>query len=238
MYFCIVTVMYKSRIKAHINYRESCAIIYHCKYLGLNSQPVSDNMWDIIEEEVVKLDIIECIKSKRSIRNYEERPISNEDINQLIELGTMASTGSGMEPWAFLVIKNREEIENWSEKIKTHIRENIEIFPYMQQYESWLTNPKFSVFNNAGTLLVIYGNTASHWYVYDCTLAAGNIMLAAHSKGIGTCWIGFAEYMFNTDEFKKQYGVPLDYNVVCPLSMGYTKGTAKPPVRKPPIIFE
>ena len=85
--------------------------------------------------------------------------------------------------------------------------------------------------------MIIYGNTDSHWNVYDCSLVAGNIMLGAYEMGIGSCWIGFGEYMLNTKEFKKKYGVPENFQVVCPLTLGYMKIKPKPPVRKAPIIF-
>lgn len=185
------------------------------------------------------MDIIESISNKRSVRVYKEEPVSVNTLNELIVLGTKASTGSGMEPWGFVILNDKAEIDMWSERIKTHLLNNLQDYPYLCQYESWLTNPKFSVFNHAGTLLVIYGNTDSHWFQYDCTLAAGNIMLAAYSRGIGTCWIGFAEYMLNTGEFKNRYHVPANYELVCPMTMGYMKDDAafNPPKRKAPIIF-
>lgn len=183
------------------------------------------------------MDIFECISTKRSIRTYEDRCITCEDMEKLLQLGTKASTGSGMEPWGFVVINDKDEINEWSEKIKKHLLDNIENFPYLMQYKSWLESRKYSVFNHANTLLVIYGNKDSHWRVYDCSLAAGNIMLAAHEMGIGTCWIGFGEYMLNTKEFKERYHVPEHYELVCPMSMGYMKEKLNEPKRKAPLIF-
>ena len=183
------------------------------------------------------MDIFECIKTKRSIRVYEDKSISDEDIDKLIELGTMASTGSGMEPWGFVILNDKEEINEWSERIKKYLLENMNDYTYLKQYESWLKNPKYSIFNNANTLLLIYGDKNSHWRTYDCSLAAGNIMLAAHEMGIGTCWIGFAEYMLNTDEFKKKYNVPENFELVCPMSIGYMKKRLNPPERKKATIF-
>ncbi|KMT22567.1 nitroreductase family protein [Clostridium cylindrosporum] len=183
------------------------------------------------------MDILECINSKRSIRAYTDEIIPEETLNNIIKLGTKASTGSGQEPWGFVVIQDKDEIDSLSEITKKYLLENMEKYPYLNQYESWLTNPRFSVFNHANTLLIIYGNTESHWHVYDCSLAAGNIMLAAHSMGIGTCWIGFAEHTLNTKEFKGKYNVPEQYELVCPMSIGYMKAKLAPPNRKKPIIF-
>ena len=129
------------------------------------------------------------------------------------------------------------EIDTLSKEIKNYLLENLENYPYLNQYESWLKNDKYSIFNHAPSLIIIYGSIESHWYVYDCTLAAGNIMLAAQNMGIGTCWIGFAEYYLNTTEFKSKYNVPANYELVAPLSCGFMKTKMQPPKRKPPIIF-
>lgn len=183
------------------------------------------------------MDIRDCIRTRRSVRAYKEQTISTETIAELIKSGTMAATGSNQQPWGFVSIGDKQEIEDWSEKTKKHLLENLDQIPFLAQYKSWLENPKFSVFNHAPNLLVIYGNTDSHFYINDCTLAAANIMLDAHGMGIGTCWIGFAEFMLNTKEFKEKYNVPENYQLVCPLSMGYEKIELTPPERKEPLIF-
>lgn len=186
---------------------------------------------------VLIVNVKECISSKRSVRSYTEREISNEVISELITLGTKASTGSNQQPWGFVVIKDQEEIQILSEDIKKDLLKNFEQYPYLEQYKSWLTNPKFNVFNHSSYLMIIYGDTSSHWYAYDCTLAAGNIMLAAHEMGIGTCWIGFAEHLCNTPEFKEKYNVPSDFELVCPITMGYMKTQLSNPTREEPKVF-
>lgn len=183
------------------------------------------------------MNVIECINEKRSARVYKEEQIPFQEIQELLTLGTKASTGSNEQPWGFVVIQDKEEINNLSNEIKTYLLKNFEKYPYLHQYETWLKNDKYSVFNHAPSLIIIYGNTDSHWYLYDCSLAAGNIMLAAHSMGIGTCWIGFAEYYLNTPEFKLKYNIPENYELVAPLSCGYMKVTLEVPKRKPPVIF-
>jgi len=183
------------------------------------------------------MDIIDCINSRRSGRSYKDKPISKETLQELIVLGTKAPTGSYEQPWGFVVLQDQTEIDQLSEDIKKYIAGNIESFPYFKQYESWMTDSSFHVFYHASTVLIIYGNTKSHWYIYDCSLMAENIMLSAYSKGIATCWIGFSEYMCNTKEFKEKHNVPAHYELVCPLSMGYSNKDSKPPKRKEPMIF-
>jgi len=183
------------------------------------------------------MDVLECISTRRSIRSYTDEQIPEETLLELIELGTKAPTGSKQEPWGFVILQDQGEIENLSAKAKQIILENFDAYPHFKQYQNLVEDPKFNIFNNAPTVLVIYGNTASHWYVYDCSLAAGNIMLAAYSKGIGSCWIGFAEAILNTQEFKDKHGVPEEFNLVCAIGLGYMKEKLEPPTRKKPLIF-
>lgn len=183
------------------------------------------------------MNLKECINSRRSIRSYTDEVLPDDAINELLVLGTKAATGSNVQPWGFVVIKDKAAIDAMSEEIKKEIHDNLEEYPYFRQYESWLTNPKFHVFNRANCIMAIYGDTSSKWYDKDCTLAAANIMLAAHDMGIGTCWIGFAERYCSTPEFKLRYNVPGKFNLVCTLSMGYMKMQMSPPERKIPKVF-
>nr|WP_312984655.1 nitroreductase family protein [Clostridioides sp.] len=183
------------------------------------------------------MDILECISSKRSGRSYTDQEITDDTFNELLNLGVKAATGSNEQPWGFVIIKDKEEIEKLNLEIKKYVAENLENLPYFKQYESWLHNPKMDLLYRSPYLLLIYGNTDSHWHVYDCTLAASNIMLAAHSMGIGTCWIGFAEDVCDTKEFKEKYNVPENYSLITTLTMGYMKKELDPPVRKEPKVF-
>lgn len=183
------------------------------------------------------MNITECINNRRSSRSFTSQEVSHDMIHQLITLGTKAATGSYGQPWGFVIITDKRELNNLSDEAKKYMLENFDDFPYFHQYEDWLKDKKFSIFYGAPCLLIIYGNTNSHWYTYDCTLAAGNIMLAAKEYGLGTCWIGFAEYTCNTTEFKTKYNIPHHYNLVCPMIIGYPKLIMKPPKRKPATIF-
>lgn len=186
---------------------------------------------------MLNVNVKECINSRRSVRSYTDELISDEVINELLVLGTKAATGSNCQPWGFVVIKDKDAIQSMSDEIKVKLHENLEEYPYFKQYEKWLTNPKFNVFNRANCILAIYGDTSTHFYDKDCSLAAANIILAANDMGIGTCWIGFAESYFSTPEFKAKYNVLENYDIVCTLSMGYMKVQMAPPERDAPKVF-
>ena len=133
------------------------------------------------------MELMDYLTTRRSIRRYQDRPIPKETMEELIRIATLAPTGSGEQPWGFLVLDKKEEIDALSETIKAWLKENLEQYPWLARYEKWYTNPKFHVFNRAGTVLLIYGNTQSHWYVYDGSLAAAQVMAAGAEQGIGCC---------------------------------------------------
>lgn len=183
------------------------------------------------------MEVLECIQSKRSVRKYKDRKIEEKTIQTLIELGCKASTGCNLQPWGFVIIQNKEEIDQLSRQIKSNLLQNLTKYPHFMQFKSSLENPDYHIFHHANQLLLIYGNRHSHYYREDCTLCAANIMLAAHSMQIGTCWIGFAEYELNTITFKQAHQVPEEFELVCPLTIGYEIGPLAPPQRKAPLIF-
>ena len=183
------------------------------------------------------MDIIQAIETRRSIRSYTEQPVEKNVLEKLVRLAVKAPTGSGMEPWGFVVLQDRQEIDELSERIKRKILEHPENYPQFAQYLSWLQNSHYHIFNHAGTVVVIYGDTASPWHMYDCSLVAGNIMLAAAEEGLGCCWIGFAEALFNEEDFKAAHHVPERFHLVSTLSMGYTKVGVPPCTRKDPVFF-
>lgn len=183
------------------------------------------------------MNLIDCLKTRRSGRIYTDRKISGETLQELIDLGIKAPTGSNYQPWGFVVIEDKAEIDSYSEAIKADMLANLDNMPAFKQYEKWMTNPKFHVFNRAQTLLVVYGDTRTPWYIYDCTMAAYNIMLAGWAMNIGTCWIGFAHKLFGSPEIKAKYNVPEHFELVCPMSMGYLKNPLEPGERKPARVF-
>ncbi len=179
----------------------------------------------------------QIIKGRRSVRAYEDRPVPEEVIKELITLGTWAPTASRMQPWAFVVIEDREFMREWSDRAKELLLGQMENNKYLQQYRALMENKEFNIFYNAPCLILIYGNPVSPNHVIDCTLAAQNIMLAAYEKGMGTCWIGFAMQTGNMPEMKQKLGVPENYRLVAPLVLGYPRGEWPPVPRKEPLIL-
>lgn len=179
----------------------------------------------------------EIIRGRRSVRAYEDRPVAEELIRELIDLGIHAPTASRMQPWAFVVVQDKALMLEWSDRAKEQLLAQMDSNPYLQQYRALLENKQFNIFYDAPCLLVIYGDKASPNHVIDCTLAAQNIMLSAYEKGLGTCWIGFSMQVGNEPAMKQKLGVPENYRLVAPLVLGYPKGQWPYVPRREPVIF-
>jgi nitroreductase len=105
----------------------------------------------------------------------------------------------------------------------------------MQQYEKMIKEPEYNIFYNAPALIVVYGNTESFWYVYDCSMVAYNLHLLAEESGLGACWIGFAHNVFSSKETKVEFGIPQGFELVAPVIIGrpVRSGATAEVARKP-----
>ncbi|MCX6801661.1 MAG: nitroreductase family protein [Candidatus Diapherotrites archaeon] len=96
---------------------------------------------------------------------------------------------------------------------------------------------KGTIFYNAPLLIVISGKTGYDYLKDDVNLAVQNMFLAAHSLGLGSCWIGLAKPLNNDDAARKELGIPSDMEIVAPLIFGYPKKQDKSiPKREPRIL--
>ncbi len=187
-------------------------------------------------------DIIEIIKTRRSIRNYREDPVSDEDIKFIIDCAIYAPSGMNMQPWSFLVIHNKEVIRKLSEngkKAMIPLAEKIVNDPAkVPGFISFLKNKDNNLFYNAPLLIIILGNKRSVTADWDCAMAAQNMMLAAHSRGIGSCWVGLSMPALMDEKILQELGAPPGYKAVAPLIFGYpqNKTTTPIPERREPEI--
>ena len=102
-----------------------------------------------------------------------------------------------------------------------------------------LRKPEFNIFYNAPALVIIYGDTSSHWRDYDCTMVAYNLMLLAEEDGLGSCWIGFAHRIFDMEEIKRELKVPEEYSLVAPIIVGHPAHTKQSPgIPRKPYVTE
>jgi nitroreductase len=107
----------------------------------------------------------------------------------------------------------------------------------LKAFEERLASPDFSIFYDAGTLIVICGKPLGPFVAADCWLAAENLMLAAFAMGLGTCCIGLALPMLNEPDIKADLGMPADVTAVAAIVVGVPRGEAQPVPRKEPEVL-
>lgn len=178
------------------------------------------------------MELIEAIRARRSVRKYKSDRIPEQTVRELLELAAWSPSGSNMQPWLFVVVENREYLQNLSDRAKVYLLERMKAAPSLERYRSVLSNPQFNIFYNAPALVLIYGDKNAFTFKNDCSMAAQNLMLSAWERGIGSCWIGFATGIGNAPDVKGALKVPEEYELVAPILLGYPDGPTGKGARK------
>lgn len=161
-------------------------------------------------------EVIKNILTRRSIRKYKNDMIPQDIINQIIEAGTYAASGMNRQPTIITEITNKEMIDRLS-KLNAKI----------------MGRPDKDPFYGAPVVLVVLADKNARTYLYDGSLVIGNMMLAAHSLNIGSCWIHRAKEEFETEEGKeilRDLGIEGDYEGIGHCILGYVDGEEPAPL--------
>ncbi len=183
--------------------------------------------------------VIENILMRRSIRDYLETPLSEQSIRKIIDAGRYAPTGLNLQPWRFVVVQNKEMLKKLSNYAQPILVKNLEgrndagAVNFLKRVQ----DKNFNLFYNAPVLILVIGSKNNALTDYDCSMCAGNMMLAAQSLGIGSCWIGGAAVIQHSEELMEELKITKDYKIVAPLIFGYPKTMPPIPEKRDPVIF-
>ncbi|WP_332448751.1 nitroreductase family protein [Methanoculleus sp.] len=182
--------------------------------------------------------IFSVIRERRSVRNYTDREVTDEALGAIIAAGVQAPTALGLQPWQFVIVKDRDLMRRASDYCKPLLVEKIgaEPRPGIDEFLAALKSPEFSIFYNAPVLVLVLGARDTVSSVLDCTLCAENMMLAAWALGIGSCWIGAATLIEQNPDLLAALKVPGDHQIVAPLVFGYPASLPPKPARREPRI--
>ncbi len=165
---------------------------------------------------------MDIIRSRRSIRRYQEKDIPEDLLNKLFEAARWAPSWANTQCWNFVVVKDRA--------IKKRIQENVSS-----------RNPSSLAIANAPVLLVVCGQLKKSgyyndefptkfgdWFMYDLGLATQNLCLAAHESGLGTVIVG----LFDHDKVGEIIKLPAEHEVLVLIPLGYPDHEPSPPKRR------
>jgi nitroreductase len=174
------------------------------------------------------MDAIEAIHTRRSIRSYLSRPVENGLIEEIIWDAAQAPPPfSGRVPWTFNVLQGVERISSYGDEALQYARDN---YPDGPEWE-WRNRPGFQVFWGAPVVIIISGP------VEDCCRAGQNLMLSAHARGLGTCWVGSPMLWLRTEPTKAKLRIPAELTPVCAFCLGYPALIPEAPQRGRPTII-
>jgi nitroreductase len=183
------------------------------------------------------MDVMEAIYQRRAVRAYTDRPVDKATVEALIKAATHAPSSMNEQPWAFAVVQSTSQLAKWSERIKAYVLKRLKPDSPLAKYRDMISSPDYHVFHRAGTLIIICARPDTHNGEEDCSLAAQNLMLAAHAMGLGTCPIGFARPWLSQARIKRSLSIPDGYAAVFPVVVGYPSGEPPPVQRRAPEIL-
>jgi len=176
-------------------------------------------------------ELLAAIAGRRSVREYTETPVDDAVLRDLIDAAIQAPSAINQQPWAFVVIKDRALLDRISDRSKSYLLKASLGAP-AHPFREMLNDPKFHIFYRAPAVVVIAAAEPTDWAVEDCSLAAENLMLAAHAKSLGTCWIGFAQQWLATPDGKAALGIPATFSPIAPIAIGHPRRQPPPVPRK------
>lgn len=169
-------------------------------------------------------EVIEMMKTRRSIRKFKPEALPDEIIEQIAEAGTYAATGKNLQSPIIIAVTNKQLRDRISEMNR--------------KIGGWQEG--FDPFYGAPAMLIVLADKNVPTAVYDGSLVMGNLMLAAHSLGVGSIWIHRAKEEFESEEGKallKKWGIEGDYIGVGHCILGYPAEEPRPAApRKPDYI--
>jgi len=159
--------------------------------------------------------ILKEILKRKSVRSYLDRPVEDEKLSEVLEAGRLAPSASNIQPWKFIVVKDKKR------------REKLEVACKNQKFVG-------EVPVIIAACIVSKGYNIGGWYdsaLLDIGIAFDHMTLQAAHLDLGTCWIG----AFFEDKVKKILEIPDNIRVAALLTLGYPKDPTSVKKNRKPI---
>lgn len=152
------------------------------------------------------MDAMQNLLSRRSIKKYKADMVPEDVLERICEAGTYAATGRNLQAPIILAVTNKE------------LRDKL------SRMNAAIMGSSADPFYGAPVVLVVLADKNVNTHVYDGSLVMGNLMLAAHAEGLGSCWIHRAKEEFESEEGKailRELGIEGDYEGIGHCVIGY-----------------
>ena len=135
------------------------------------------------------MDIIQALHTRRSIRKFEDKPVPEEMVRQILEAAMMAPSAGNAQPWRFIVINDRKILDGMAD-----------LHPYLKM----VTQAPLGIIVCAD----LTKEKHPGYWVQDCSAAMQNLLLAAHGLGLGAVWTGIHPMEDRIAAYKKMFSIP------------------------------
>lgn len=156
--------------------------------------------------------VLETIMTRTSVRAYTDQPVAAETVEQLLRAGMAAPTAVNKQPWAFVVLQDREQLDRLRE-----------------------VHPNARMLATAQVAIVVCGDmtkalegTGRDFWIQDASAATENILLAAHALGLGAVWTGVYPNPERTAAISEVLGLPEEIIPLCVIPIGYPAENPEP----------
>ncbi len=167
---------------------------------------------------------LQTILQRRSIRSYKQEQIKDSELQAIIEAGRFAPSARNQQSWHFTVVQNQALLGRINKILQVVFLHSGD--PLLEERAK---AENFSPFYHAPTLIIVSADEKAIAPQADASLALGNLLLAAHALGVGSCWIHSLRFLFSTEEgraLNKELGIPAGYTIVGSGAFGYHAGEA------------
>jgi nitroreductase len=167
------------------------------------------------------MDALEALTTRRSIRAYRDEAVDHALIEAVIaDAATAPSTPvSGTRPWVFNVIEGAGRLADFGARAKAYaVAHN----PGSPGY-AWASRPDFSVFFDAPMAIVISGAETNTQALPEACRGGQNLMISAHARGLGTCWVGSPLLWLADAGVRAELGVPEGYVPQACFTLGWPR---------------
>jgi len=158
------------------------------------------------------MDILELLTTRRSIRKYTDKEVSEEIVDSLLRAGMYAPSAGNQQPWHFMIIRDKSTFERIN---KFH------------PYSKMLLEANVAILVCADTSI----ETHKGYWPVDCSAATENILIAAHGLGLGAVWLGIYPRQERIDGIRKLFHLPDTIFPLSLISIGYPAEQKQKPER-------
>lgn len=192
--------------------------------------------------------LVRLMASRRSCRHFTDQPVERAVLEDLVKIGITAPSGTNSQSWTFTILPARKAVTAFAERVANFFgrlnktaEKNLlrlllkligkgELDAYYRGYyrkvkealEEWYGSGKDRLFHGSTAVMIIGSKPGASCPVEDALLATQNILLAAHSMGLGSCLIGFAVAAMKKDpSIQRSVGIPAEEEIHAVIALGY-----------------